>query len=166
MHAQQFFKANILPLKHVLYRLALRVTGRADEAEDVVQEVMVRLWNMREQWHAIENMEAWANRAVRNLAIDKLRSKHRQCTTAAPEHWDAPASAATPYEAVAATDTLGYVRSLMQRLPPRQREVMTLRDIEEMSYQEISDLLDMPLGQVKTNLFRARSAVRGWMKDL
>ncbi|MBK8564264.1 MAG: RNA polymerase sigma factor [Saprospiraceae bacterium] len=155
----QDFKTKILPIKNRLYRFALGIVGQPAEAEDVVQEVFIKLWNQRNHLDAITNIEAWCITATRNLSIDKLRSKHQRLQPIAAG-FDLHDHSATPYEAVVTNDVFDQVRSLLNRLPEKQRDIMQLRDIEGLSYQEISEALNVPMEQVKVYLFRARKAVR------
>lgn len=157
------FKTKILPIKNRLFRFALGIVGQAAEAEDVVQEVFIKLWNNRQQLDAISNVEAWCITATRNLSIDKLRSKHQRLQPMAAG-FDLHDQSATPYEAVVSNDVISQVRNLMSRLPEKQRDIMQLRDIEGLSYQEIADTLDVPMDQVKVYLFRARKAVRAGLE--
>ena len=69
------FREDILPLKNVLYRLALRITMNREEAEDVVQDTMLKVWNKRESWTGIDSIEAYCLAVCRNLAIDKNRCR-------------------------------------------------------------------------------------------
>lgn len=161
---QQEFKTKILPMKNRLYRFALGIVGQAAEAEDVVQEVFIKLWNNRQQMAAISNVEAWCITATKNLSIDKLRSKHQRVVPMAAG-FDLSDHAATPYEAAVTNDTISRVRNLMKHLPEKQRDIMQLRDIEGMSYQEIAETLKVPMDQVKVYLFRARKAVREGMMN-
>jgi RNA polymerase sigma factor (sigma-70 family) len=153
------FKTKILPIKNRLFRFALGIVGQAAEAEDVVQEVFIKLWNNRHQMANISNVEAWCITATKNLSIDKLRSKHQRMVPMAAG-FDLHDNAATPYEVAVTHDVFDQVRNLMGRLPEKQRDIMQLRDIEGMSYQEIAEALNVPMDQVKVYLFRARKAVR------
>ena len=72
------FQHDILPLKNELYRLALRITLSREEAEDVVQETMIKVWNNRERWNDIDSIEAYCLTVCRNLALDALRKKENQ----------------------------------------------------------------------------------------
>lgn len=153
------FKNDILPIKDKLYRFANSIVRNAMEAEDVVQEVLIRLWQRRERWEDIENMEALTMKMTKNLALDKLRSKHNR-TDALPEYADWRDDAAQPDEVTQSNDTIDRIRLMMNELPEKHRLVMQLRDIEELSYEEISETLDMPMSQVKINLFRARKHIR------
>ncbi len=156
---QQDFKTKILPIKNRLFRFALGIVGQAAEAEDVVQEVFIKLWNNRNQMAEIVNVEAWCITATRNLSIDKLRSKHQRMVPMSAG-FDLSDQAATPYETTVSHDVFDQVRNLMNRLPDKQRDIMQLRDIEGLSYQEIAESLNVPMDQVKVYLFRARKAVR------
>ena len=72
------FQTDILPLKNELYRLALRITMNAADAEDVVQETMMKVWNRRDQWNQIESIEAFCLTICRNLSLDKVRRMDNQ----------------------------------------------------------------------------------------
>ena len=72
------FRADILPLKNELYRLALRITLNHAEAEDVVQETMIKVWNRREQWDEIESIEAFCLTICRNMALDRMKRADSQ----------------------------------------------------------------------------------------
>ena len=155
----EIFKKEVLPIKNKLFRFALGIVKNNGDAEDVVQEVFIKVWNGRAQWAQIKSLEAWCMKLTRNLAIDKTRSKHRK-TTPIESQYDASSEQPTPYQQTAISDALSKVRKIMKGLPENQRLVMQLRDIEEQSYKEISQQLEMPLSQVKINLFRARQFVR------
>ena len=157
------FKTKILPIKNRLFRFALGIVGQAAEAEDVVQEVFIKLWNNRQQMASINNVEAWCITATKNLSIDKLRSKHQRMVPMAAS-FDLHDNSATPYEETVTHDVFDHVKNLMSRLPDKQRDIMQLRDIEGLSYQEIAEALNVPMDQVKVYLFRARKAVREGMR--
>jgi RNA polymerase sigma-70 factor (ECF subfamily) len=151
------FQQYIWPYKDRLYRFALRLTaGDMAEAEDVVQEVFVKLWNQAGALSGIANLEAWMLRLTHNLAIDKLRGGYRRRRVDLEEA-QLPAAAAPVSDW---QDTYEQVRAAMNQLPEAQCAVMHLRDVEGLSYQEICDALDLSMAQVKTNLHRARQRVR------
>ncbi|MEO0779619.1 MAG: sigma factor, partial [Bacteroidota bacterium] len=106
------FKQRILPIKNKLYRFSLRIVGNGPEAEDVVQEVMIKLWDQRDDWAKLQNIEAWSMRLTKNLSIDKLRSKHQR-TSALAEGMDVVALSPTPDRVVEARDSLNRVQQLM-----------------------------------------------------
>lgn len=153
------FKNSVLPLRDKLYRFAFRFVGDVAEAEDVVQEVFIKLWDKRQYMEQVNNLEAWCMQATRNLSIDKLRSKHKRLLPI-PNGFDLNSPAATPDQLAEGRDAIRHIKNLMAQLPEKQRMVMQCRDIEGMSYQEIADVLQIPVNQVKVNLFRARKAIR------
>ncbi|MBR9921320.1 MAG: RNA polymerase sigma factor [Bacteroidetes bacterium] len=158
------FQLKILPIKDRLFRTANQVLRNVPEAEDVVQEVFIKLWNRRESLLQIENLEAWTVRVTKNLAIDKLRSRPAP-SSPIEESWSVEAENASPHELTESSDTMGHIQQIMKRLPEKQRLVMHLRDIEEYTYQEIADTLEIPMSQVKVYLYRARQSMRNWIEE-
>ena len=155
------FRADILPLKNELYRLALRITLNSAEAEDVVQETMIKVWNRREQWDDIESIEAFCLTICRNQALDRLKRLDNQNATLGDEHDRADHSyEADPEEQTIQRDRLRLVRQLMDQLPEKQRSCMQLRDVEGKAYKEIAELLGISEQQVKVNIFRARQTIK------
>ena len=75
------FRTDVLPLKNELFRLALRITLNREDAEDVVQETMLKVWNRRQQWEQIESIESFCITICRNLALDRLKKADHQNTS-------------------------------------------------------------------------------------
>lgn len=161
MHYELSFRNNILPLKNELYRLALRITMNAADAEDVVQETMMKVWNRRDQWDQIESIEAFCLTICRNLSLDKVRRMDNQTQTldAAYDPKD-QGVASNPEEQAIQSDRVRLVRQLISQLPEKQRSCMQLRDMEGKSYKDIATVLDITEEQVKVNIFRARQTIR------
>lgn len=149
----------IKPFKDKMFRFALRMVGSTDVAEDVVQEVFIKLWKKRDYIDQIKNLEAWCMQLTRNLSIDKLRSKHRR-TEDLDGHYELQDKGRNPEEKTISSDIYAKIRTMIQALPEKQKMVIQLRDIEGYSYQEIADTLELPLNQVKVNLFRARNTIK------
>ena len=155
------FHQHIFPIRHKLYRFALRITGSVHEAEDVVQEVLERVWKTSpDQSSTIQNWEAWCMTMTRNRSLDNARAQASRRTTPIDQLANRQASDISPAQAAEASDLAVQLRRLMDQLPEKQRLVMHLRDIEELSYEEIAEVLDISLDQVKVNLHRARKALR------
>ena len=136
------FRDDILPLKNRLYRLALRITAHTGEAEDIVQETMIKAWNHREELDTPSSAEAFCITACRHLALDSIARKERQ------------------NETLDRQDGLQWSHRLVQLLPEKQRTVLQLRDIEGKSYKEIAAFLEISEEQVKVNIFRARQRIK------
>ena len=155
------FQTDILPLKNELFRLALRITQNRFEAEDVVQETMLKVWKGRSEWDKIDNIEAYCLTACRNLSLDKMRHMDNQVLNIEQESEPADQSySANPEEQAVQHDRLQLVRQLISQLPEKQRTCMQLRDVEGKSYRDIANIIGISEEQVKVNIFRARQTIR------
>lgn len=155
------FQTDILPLKNELFRLALRITQNRFEAEDVVQETMLKVWKGRSDWDKIDNIEAYCLTVCRNLSLDKMRHMDNQVENIEQESEPADRSySANPEEQAVQHDRLQLVRQLISQLPEKQRTCMQLRDIEGKSYRDIATIIGISEEQVKVNIFRARQTIR------
>ena len=147
------FRNDILPLKDKLFRLALRITSDRAEAEDVVQETLIRVWNKRDEWTQFGSVEAYCLTVARNLAIDRSERKDAR-------------AASGPYERLVNKERMALIHRLINELPEKQRLIMQLRDMEGKSYKEIAVVLSLTEEQVKVNLFRARQKVKQRFIDI
>lgn len=154
------FRNDVLPLKNGLYRLALRITLSREEAEDIVQDTLIKVWNARDKWQDIDSVEAYTYTIARNLALDRMQKAEKRATSLDEAFDDRPDSSSTPYEKTLQSDRMGLVRRLIDQLPEKQKSCMQLRDIEGKSYKEIAAILGISEEQVKVSIFRARQAVK------
>jgi RNA polymerase sigma-70 factor (ECF subfamily) len=165
------FRTDVLPLKDELFRLALRITLNRADAEDAVQETMLKVWNRRDRWAELESIEAFCLTICRNLALDKLKRADNQNTSLGDEEGggEEPADrsyAANPEEQAVQRDRVEQVRRLISQLPEKQRTCMQLRDIEGKAYKEIASVLAITEQQVKVNIFRARQTIKEKFQQL
>ena len=154
------FQNRVLPAKNKLFRFALRMLGNDDDAKDVVQEVFIRVWNRREQMDQIQNMEAWCMRITKNLSLDRLRAIQRKGTDSLDNSFNVQHTDGTPYVKTEMGESMQHVSQLIAALPEKQRQIIHLRDVEGYTYNEICDILELDMNQVKVNLFRARNSVK------
>lgn len=156
------FRNDILPLKNKLFRLALRITLNNAEAEDIVQETLIKVWKKRESWDEIESIEAFCYSICRNLALDRTRRADK-FSESLDETRDTTADtsySSNPEEQVQQSDRIKLVKELIDHLPEKQRSVIQLRDFEGKSYKEIADIMQMTDELVKVTLFRARQTIK------
>lgn len=153
------FTHTVNTLKDSLYRFSLRIVGRRDEAEDVVQEVFIKLWQKRTEFESVLNMEAMLMRMVKNQSIDKIRSKHYRTEDVAhiAGHTLQDLSPSAQTETKDAIDRVGL---LVKQLSEKQQMIFQLREVEGKTYKEIEEILEIPANQVKVNLHRARNFIR------
>ena len=161
------FQHDILPLKNELYRLALRITLSREEAEDIVQDTMIKVWNNRERWQEIESIEAYCLTICRNLSLDALKKKDNQHESIEEDgNHLTNATSTNLHEAIISKDRIQLVRQLVDARPEKQRACMQLRDFEGKQYKEIAAILGISEEQVKVNIFRARQTVKLRFQEL
>jgi len=150
--------------KDMIYTFALYSLRREEDAEDVTQEVLVKLWQNADDI-APDRARAWVMRVTRNAVIDTVRRRRTRASVIAEE---VDAEMAANYAAAGAvTDTVVENRELREALEDAlsamdepYRTIIVMREIQEMSYQEIAGALEMPLGTVKVYLHRGRRMLR------
>jgi RNA polymerase sigma-70 factor (ECF subfamily) len=156
------FTANVLPLKDKLFRYAKRLLQNHEEAEDLLQEVMLKLWVNKEELSKKSSVEAFAMTVTKNLCIDRFRSKQFQAYNQGIDaaELDMSDRGITPDLRTEQLEAVELVRKSMELLPVNLKQVILLRDIEGLSYQEIADIMGMNINTLKVNLSRARKKIR------
>ncbi len=155
----------VLPFKNKMYRLALRIVGNTHEAEDVVQEVLIKVWKKRDYLETVTNLEAWCMTLTKNEAIDQTRSKHRR-TVGMDHQYDLQDNRTDIQTQMEVSETLNTVKKYIDELPENYKLVVHLRDIEEMSYDEISQVTGFSKEQVKVYLHRGRKKLKEQILNL
>ncbi|MCR9253586.1 MAG: sigma-70 family RNA polymerase sigma factor [bacterium] len=152
----------VLPVRDRMFRYACAITKEAETAQDVVQECLLKIWNKRDTLKEIKNPEAWVFRIVRNGCLDALRTN--RFTTL--DYQEEMVHQSSTTEDVIFKDQYRWFREAVDSLPDKQKDTFHLREVEGMSYQEISDILEISLDEVKVNLHRARTKVRKTMQNV
>ncbi len=153
------FKQHILPLKDQLFRLALCVVRHREEAEDIVQEVLLKVWNGRQSLATVSNPAAYCAVITKNMALDRLRRATYKTPHAPVKPQDA-IEVHTPQANMQREERRALVGRLIAALPENRRLLIQLRDIEGESYQHIAQILNISESKVKTDLFRARQSLK------
>ncbi|HKJ45971.1 MAG TPA: RNA polymerase sigma factor [Balneolales bacterium] len=157
----QEFKYHILPMKDKLYRLALAILHNKEEAEDAMQDVMVKLWNQRSRLNNLRNYEAFVMTVTRNLCLDKMRAYGYKNRSDADVHTMSLVSGMpTPSKNIELMDSMQVMKKAIENLPEKQRVVIHLRDVEHYSFEEISDITGIKNTTLRVILSRARKNVR------
>jgi len=159
MNYHQVFNDEVYPLSDKLYRFSLSIVRKNEIAEDVVQEILIKVWEKREEWHNWRNMEAMLFTMTKNLSLDKLKNKNNQLYTI-PDGYDAESDAAGPVQKTISSDVERISDKAISGLNEIQRMVIHMRDVEGYTYQEIADLTELTMAQVKVNLHRGRLELR------
>src|SRR5919199_757287 len=159
--AGRSFDAEALPHLDALYRVALRLTGDPSQAEDLVQDTMLKAYRSWRQYRPGTNAKGWLLTILRNTFINDYRRRRLEPVAMDLEAIEPRAL----YRAVEQSDPEGAffsqivdakVLEAVDALPPEFREVLVLSDMEGMRYAEIAEALQVPVGTVKSRLFRAR----------
>jgi RNA polymerase sigma-70 factor (ECF subfamily) len=158
---REYFIETILPLKHKLFRKAFFLTKSLVESEDIVQDVMITLWDKRATWENIKNVEVYAMVLTKNRALDRVKRKsgRNQSIDAAAESKSTSIDT-NPLETMILNDERKLVWYIIEQLPEYQRELIILRELEGHSYQGMARILQTTEAQVKINLYRARQKVK------
>ena len=159
---KQEFTSYVLPVKARLYRLALTLLNSRSEAEDAVQDVYLKLWNMRQKLPEYNSVEALAVTMTKNLCIDRLRSyrtrnqnEHglEKVTLSSTDRHD-------PAYQLENSESMQQIQQIICQLPEQQRMILHLCDIEQYSYDEIQSMTNMTRNNIRVTLSRARTSVR------
>ena len=147
-----------------VYNLALRMTGNSEDAYDMSQEAFIKAYNSLSSFRGDSKFSVWLYRIVSNVCLDFLRSRNRRATVSLSVEndegeemeLDIADEASSPQALLDRSLTRDAVRRGLQALPPDHREILLLREIQGLSYDEIAETLDLEVGTVKSRIFRAR----------
>ena len=157
MSAEEF-KKQYLPYQQKLYRIAIRLLEDSFEAEDIVQETFIKLWDKRDDLHHIDNCESYCIRMVKNLCLDVLRSKRNKTNQPIDE------ADITENEQVTGQieikEDLDHLNYLMELLPEQQKRVLELKHYEGYSTEEIEEITGFSSVHIRVLLSRGRKRIR------
>lgn len=157
------FLETIYPIRHQLYRFSLRMLRNPMDAEDIVQETMIRMWDRRNKLHEYKSIEAFAMTISKNLCLDKIKSKGYYYKDL--QEIEDSRHLAIPQLNMENKNISEIISQLIDQLPYNQKMVIQLRDIEHYELDEIANLLEMTGNNVRVTLSRARKAIREKLKN-
>ncbi len=164
------FEEEALPHLDTMYRVALRLAGDEAQAEDLVQETMLKAFRSWHQYRPGTNVRAWLLTILRHTFINEYRKRRK----VAAELDISEVEAWTVFPEVQEVDPEGRffdqivdeeVLRAIDALPDEFRETLTLSDVEGLTYAEIAEITEVPVGTVKSRLFRARQALQRQLYD-
>lgn len=180
LHSREQFQKEAFPFMDEMYASALRLTRQPQNAEDLVSEVYTRAWKAYEQFEPGTNMRAWLYRILTNAYINQYRKKQREpgIVPLDQPHGGNPEgaeggtlydkladTAAKPDEALATRFLDRDIRQAIDSLPEEFRAVVLLCDVQSFSYQDTADMLEIPIGTVRSRLFRGRRLLQKILWD-
>jgi RNA polymerase sigma-70 factor (ECF subfamily) len=143
-----------------VYNIALRITSDADAAADCAQEAFIRAYKALHQYDPALPFGPWIYRIATNASLNHVQRWHAHQTPVDELPESAEPEESGPEASALRREALSEVVAAMSELPPAYRAALTLRHMQQLSYQEVADALGIPLGTVKTHLHRARAALR------
>lgn len=158
--------------RDTIYHMMFKMVKNTDDAEDLTIEAFGKAFSRLEQYSPSFAFSTWLFKIASNNCIDFIRKKRlkvtsmdtgRQTSDGATIYYDAQSDGMTPEQSVEHDQRVKHMRELVSRLKPRYRELIEKRYFEELSYEEIADELNLPLGTVKAQLFRARDFLANMM---
>ena len=155
---QEQFKREILPLRKQLTLYARRFFDNTEDVEDVVQEVMLKLWLMRKELHQYANVQALSVEITKNLCLNRLKVLQRQMENV--ENFSLESELPTPYAQLEQKDDVAQVMKIIDRLPTLQQNILRMRHIDGLEIDEIAAITGCTPEAIRMNLSRARKKVK------
>jgi RNA polymerase sigma-70 factor (ECF subfamily) len=149
----------IVRFRRKVFHIAYKFTGKHDKAEDLSQEIFMKVFKSLEKFNRDADFSTWLSSVARNYCIDHYRASKREREVLVEDMvaFDlAPASSGNPQRALEEGDRRTLLRRGLDRLPPKLREAVVLRDLHGLSYQEMAEKLHLPEGTVKSRINRGR----------
>lgn len=153
-----FFRETLLPLKKKLFRYAYRLLNDYEDAGDAVQDAYLKLWEQRNKLDDINNHEAFSVTVTRNICLDKLKSKKNISLTENIK--DSEWSLEHKEQELIDKQKVALIKKLVNQLPDLHREIMILKDFEGYDYDEIAEILNISVNNIRVNLSRSRKKIR------
>jgi RNA polymerase sigma-70 factor (family 1) len=154
------FKLLVMPYSSRLFRMAFRLMGSREEAEDIVQEVYMKLWGMRGELTGYDSLEALCMRITRNLCLDQLRRRKVTQNALKSERLENGNLLDDPEENLEHQEKKEILHALIASLPEPQRSLVHLRHMEGREYEEISKMVNMNVNAIRVSISRARKQMR------
>ena len=154
------FKETVFCLKDEMYRFAKRFVMSSDEAEDVVQDLMMKFWQKKEELATFGNIRSYAMRSVKNECLNRLKHHDVKMGFA-----DFQLHRSELYQ-METNNMKEHILGFIRQLPEKQKAVIHLRDVEEYDISEIAETLDMEENAVRVNLMRARQKIKEQITQL
>jgi len=142
-----------------IFHIAYKFTGKHDEAEDLTQEIFLKVFKSLDKFNRDADFSTWLGSVARNYCIDHYRAQKREREVLVEDllaYDTAPALSGNPHRALEDRDRRSFVRRGLDLLPQKLREAVVLRDLQGLSYQEMADRLRLPEGTVKSRINRGR----------
>lgn len=160
----QEFQIKVYPLKNKLFRFARRILDHTEEAEDVVQEAFIKLWNRREKLDEYKSVEALAMVTTKNLCLDRIKARRHPVENMEDQRRfieNMPDTAKNDH-----SELISAIHRAIKLLPEQQQIIIHLRDIEGYEFGKIAEIVDMQENAIRVALSRARKRIRELLTNI
>lgn len=164
------FEELVLLFDKKIYNYCYRMTNNSDDAEDLAQEVFIKVYRNLKAFRKDSKFSTWIYRIAYNTCIDNHRKKRFKLLPLNrggddERDMDIPSPTPLPEDQVISDEQYSIIKECIARLKPEYKSAIILRDIQNYSYREIADILNIPMGTVKSNISRARALLRDDLKS-
>ncbi len=156
--SREIYRQYILPSRNILFGIAAKMLGNEQDAEDAVQEVLLKLWLISDSLGKYENPSAMAVTSIKNHCLDKLKTIKREETM--PSDTELQTNTDNPYSMLERKNTEEILMHIINRLPKLQQLIITMKDVKDYETEEIASIMGTTVEAVRMNLSRARKKVR------
>lgn len=155
------FQKEVIPLGDKMYRMAYRLLQDSESAKDILQELFMKLWEKRGELNKLTSIDAFACTILKNKCFDKLRLQKPMVDVDILK-----TQSHNPEAAFEQNEGMLHIRKVMQMLPEKQKLIMQMRDIDGCTYEEIAELSDTSVNNVRVQLCIARKRVKDELKKV
>lgn len=160
---KKIFENSIMPISQKMYRYAFSILKNDDTAKDVVQECLMKIWDKRALLPSIDSPESWAMRIIRNQCYDWIKTNR---FTIEPESTILISEGDDTDHASILNDSVNWLDKILDVLTLKNQEIFHLREVEELTYQEIADVMSLSISDVKVSIYRIRQKIKTSFKKI
>ena len=163
------FEKLILNYEKLIYSVCYRILSNPDDAKDISQEVLIKIYKNIDKCNDIKTFKSWIYTIINNACIDEMRKRKGKYTDSLDDTLDGEdgqiekqlsSDGLTPEQEIIKNETVNEVQAAIGKLPENYKSLIVFRDIQGLSYEEISKITDDPLGTIKSRLSRARKSLK------
>jgi RNA polymerase sigma-70 factor (ECF subfamily) len=166
--SKAIFDNEVMPSSGKMYRYALSILKNPDMAHDVVQDCLIKIWQNRQKLPEVKSIDSWVMRITRNQCYDWVKMNRYSLWVDKDINRDDIGMNETTGadQKTLVNDQINWLKKVIETLPQKQKEIYHLREVEELSYQEIAEVMSLTLAEVKVTLHRTREKIKENIKKI
>ncbi len=166
--SKAIFDNEVMPASEKMYRYALSILKNPDMAHDVVQDCLIKIWQNRQKLPEVKSIDSWVMRITRNHCYDWVKMNRYSLWVDKDINRDdiGIKENTSADQNTLVNDQMNWLNKVIDTLPQKQKEVYHLREVEELTYQEIAEVMSLTLAEVKVTLHRTRGKIKESIKKI